>query len=204
MTPEAVRSSFGPKAAGAWYLHEHTASDDIQHFVMFSSIAAMIGNPGQANYSASNSYLDSLVRLRRNKGLPAVSIQWPAIADVGMAAANEEKMNQSIKEQLSLSSVKKVLQQLFTSDDLTEGEAAKSPIPWALLRKDHLPTQLLPFVSDVMMSDVGGKASKRRARAMAKRSSRVWTAEEIQSGVEAAVRKVVSIEDSQEIDHQKV
>ena len=90
MTPEAVRSSFGPKAAGAWYLHEHTALDDIQHFVLFSSIAAMFGNPGQANYSASNSYLDSLVRLRRNKGLPAASIQWPAIADVGMAAANEE------------------------------------------------------------------------------------------------------------------
>ena len=75
MTVEDTRASFGAKAAGAWYLHQHTAElDDIRHFVLFSSIAAMFGNPGQANYAASNTYLDSLVRLRRSKGLPAVSI----------------------------------------------------------------------------------------------------------------------------------
>ena len=61
MTAEEVRSLFGAKAAGAWYLHQHTMdSGDIWHFVLFSSIAAMFGNPGQANYAASNSYLDSL------------------------------------------------------------------------------------------------------------------------------------------------
>ena len=83
MTVEDMRASFGAKAAGSWYLHRHTAElDDIRHFVLFSSTAAMFGNPGQANYAASNSYLDSLVRLRRSKGLPAVSIQWPSVADV--------------------------------------------------------------------------------------------------------------------------
>ena len=78
-TAEVVQASFGPKVAGAWYLHKYTVSDDSHHFIVFSSNAAMFGNTGQTNYSASNSYLDSLVRFRRCKGLPAVSIQWLAI-----------------------------------------------------------------------------------------------------------------------------
>jgi NADP-dependent 3-hydroxy acid dehydrogenase YdfG len=101
MTAEKVRSSFGAKAAGAWHLHEGTSSDDIRRFIMFSSIAALFGNPGQTNYSASNSYLDSLARLRQQRGLPAVSIQWPAIADVGMAVASEKNLNKSNQSSIS-------------------------------------------------------------------------------------------------------
>ena len=116
MTADEVRSSFGVKAAGAWYLHENTAAFDyLCHFIVFSSTAAMFGNPGQAKYSASNSYLDSLVRLRRSKGLPELSIQWPAIADVGMAAAHNRSMNLSREEQLSLPTAKNVLRQILTS-----------------------------------------------------------------------------------------
>ena len=85
----------------------------------------MFGNPGQANYSTSNSYLDSLVCLRHSKGLPAVSIQWPAIADVGMAAANAKVMNSSFKKMLRLPLVKSVLQQAFTSKDDEETEDQK-------------------------------------------------------------------------------
>ena len=46
MTPEAVRSTHGPKAAGAWHFHKHTAFDDIRHFVVFSSIAAFQNKQG--------------------------------------------------------------------------------------------------------------------------------------------------------------
>ena len=95
LTPDAIQESFRPKAAGAWYLHKHTLKDDVRHFITFSSIAALFGNAGQTNYSSSNAYLDSLIRLCCSKGLPALSIQWPAIADVGMAAANESKMRLS-------------------------------------------------------------------------------------------------------------
>ena len=109
MTTHEVRSSFGAKAAGAWYLHQHTANNEIRHFVLFSSIAAIFGNPGQANYLASNSYLDSLVRMRQRMGLPAVSIQWPAIADVGMAAANEKRLRGMASGTLSLPIVRKLI-----------------------------------------------------------------------------------------------
>jgi len=199
MTAEDVRSSFGPKAAGAWYLHQHTAdSDDIRHFVMFSSIAAMFGNPGQSNYAASNSYLDSLVRLRHSKGLPAVSIQWPAIADVGMAASNES-MKLSQKEQLNSIIVKKVLKQLFASN-LDGYDTIVAPIPQVLLQKANFPPKLLPFISNVA-SDTRVKISASHARGRPIKASKVWSLEEIQMEVESAVRKVVTIDSSEHIDY---
>ena len=139
MTAEAVQLSFGPKAAGAWYLHQHSAMDDICHFVVFLSIAALFGSLGQTNYSASNSYLDSLVRLRCSKGLSSVSIQWYAIANVGMAARNEKRMKQS--EQLSLSSMKKVFKQIFIFK-VDREDTVRSPLPTALLQRDNFPDKM--------------------------------------------------------------
>ena len=199
MTMEAVGSSFGPKAAGAWYLHKHTVMDEVRHFIAFSSIAALFGNPGQANYSASNSYLDSLVRLRRNKGLPAASIQWPAIADVGMAAANEKRM--LIKDKLSLSNVRRVLKEILTSQ-LDDWEAVSSPIPRAMLRKDHIPTKILPFMSDVMVETTSSERMNSKTSSVTRKGPRKgWGIGTISSEVEEAVREVISIGSSQTIDH---
>jgi acyl transferase domain-containing protein/NADPH:quinone reductase-like Zn-dependent oxidoreductase/acyl carrier protein len=75
------------KALSAWWLHKHTASDGLQCFVVYSSVTAAIGSVGQSAYGAANSFLDALVSERRRQGLPGVSIQWPAVSGVGMAAA---------------------------------------------------------------------------------------------------------------------
>lgn len=77
---ESFRKVFEPKASGAWYLHRHTLDDKLQNFLLFSSVAASRGSSTQANYAAANAYLDELARLRAAHGLPAVSIQWPAVA----------------------------------------------------------------------------------------------------------------------------
>ncbi|KAL9188495.1 LOW QUALITY PROTEIN: hypothetical protein ACHAXT_006873 [Thalassiosira profunda] len=191
MTPEAVRSSFGPKAAGAWYLHKHAASDDVRHFVLYSSIAAMLGNPGQANYSASNSYLDSLARLRRSEGLPATSIQWPAIADVGMAAGHDILL----RDRLSLPRVKQVLKQLLSSSSM---DPSSAPIPLSMLQKDRFPQELAPFLSDEVEEE---SAVQRGGRGQARGPRKQWSVKEIQAGVEACVRKVISVDSVGSIDH---
>ncbi|MFD5922410.1 SDR family NAD(P)-dependent oxidoreductase [Kitasatospora sp. NPDC058201] len=71
------------KAEGAWALHRATEQTDLDHFVVYSSVASLIGSPGQAAYSAANAFLDGLVAHRLHHGLPATAIQWGAWSDVG-------------------------------------------------------------------------------------------------------------------------
>jgi myxalamid-type polyketide synthase MxaB len=75
-----------PKVSGAWHLHELTQSDSLDFFILFSSAAAVAGSAGQGNYATANSFLDGLAHYRKVHGLPAMSINWGAWADVGMAA----------------------------------------------------------------------------------------------------------------------
>jgi NADPH:quinone reductase-like Zn-dependent oxidoreductase len=86
LSRERFRSVMLPKVWGAWNLHQATLHENLDFFVMFSSVAAVIGNLGQANYAAANGFMDGLASQRRRLGLPATSINWGPFADMGMAA----------------------------------------------------------------------------------------------------------------------
>nr|VFK32333.1 MAG: polyketide synthase 12 [Candidatus Kentron sp. MB] len=89
LTPERLRTVMQPKAMGAWYLHQHTRSLPLHCFVLFSSLSAFVGKPGQGNYVAANAFLDQLAHARRAQGLPGLSLDWGVLAEVGMAARQE-------------------------------------------------------------------------------------------------------------------
>jgi NADPH:quinone reductase-like Zn-dependent oxidoreductase/acyl carrier protein len=91
MTAEQVNDVLGPKVDGARNLDAATAGDPLDFFVLFSSAAALVGNPGQAAYAAANAYLDAFAYARRSKGLPALSVQWGPFADVGLAAGDDRR-----------------------------------------------------------------------------------------------------------------
>lgn len=84
-----LRSVLAPKLLGAWHLHELTLDVPLKHFVVYSSSATLIGNPGQANYVAANAALESLALLRRALALPITCIGWGPIGDVGYLARHQ-------------------------------------------------------------------------------------------------------------------
>ncbi len=89
LTPARMESVLGPKAMGAWLLHNKTQSLNLDHFVMFSSVSSTFGNPAQGNYAAANAFLDALAHHRHAMGLPALAINWGALGGEGYVARNE-------------------------------------------------------------------------------------------------------------------
>jgi acyl transferase domain-containing protein/surfactin synthase thioesterase subunit/acyl carrier protein len=77
-----------PKVKGSWLLHHATLKDELDYFVLFSSILSLIGSPGQSNYTAANAFLDALTEHRRAAGLPAVTVNWGPWAETGLATVS--------------------------------------------------------------------------------------------------------------------
>jgi polyketide synthase 12/epothilone polyketide synthase D len=88
---ERFAAVMAPKVTGAWNLHVATERVSLDFFVLFSSIASLLGAPAQASYAAGNAFLDALAQHRRARGLPTLSINWGAWGEVGLAAAQDNR-----------------------------------------------------------------------------------------------------------------
>ncbi|WUQ37397.1 type I polyketide synthase [Streptomyces sp. NBC_00234] len=110
MTPERMDGVLAPKAVAAWHLHELTAGMDLSAFVMFSSVAGLLGGPGQANYAAANAFLDALAVVRVAGGLPGRSLVWGPWVGVGGMA-----------DRLSVGDVERLARQGFPALGAVEG-----------------------------------------------------------------------------------
>jgi acyl carrier protein len=92
ITSAQMQAVMEPKVEGAWNLHVATEHLTLDFFVLFSSIASVLGSPGQPGYAAANSYLDSLAAYRCAQGLPALAVNWGPWAGDGMAAGHGERL----------------------------------------------------------------------------------------------------------------
>ena len=112
MNRERLDRVLAPKMAGAWHLHQETLNESLDWFAMFSSLAAIIGNPYQANYAAANAFLDAHAqRASRPRspctldqlgnalavGLPvAPSSRWPSISSAkGICRSHPRRRSRS-------------------------------------------------------------------------------------------------------------
>ena len=94
---DRFRRVLEPKTTGAWHLHELIKGLDLDLFVLFSSVASLVGTAGQAPYAAANAYLDGLADLRRQEGLPVMTINWGPWEDTGMMT--DERAADRLKRQ---------------------------------------------------------------------------------------------------------
>jgi len=80
---ERFSQVMAPKVQGAWNLHDLSMDMKLDYFVLFSSVTALLGHAGQGSYVAANHFLDMFSHYRRSQGLPAISINWGALLEVG-------------------------------------------------------------------------------------------------------------------------
>lgn len=83
ITHELIEQGWAPKVFGALNLHSATVDQPLDWFCSFSSVAALVGSPGQGAYAAANSWLDAFTRWRRARGLPGTAIAWGAWGEIG-------------------------------------------------------------------------------------------------------------------------
>ncbi|TDZ97074.1 type I polyketide synthase [Mycobacteroides salmoniphilum] len=84
---ERFRTTLAPKAFGAGYLDKLTKDDELDFFIVSSSVSSLFGSPGQSNYATANALLDGLIAQRRAQGLPATGVNFGPWGQGGMASS---------------------------------------------------------------------------------------------------------------------
>lgn len=98
MSTEMMLQALGPKIDGSYNLDQAFYSDDLDFFVLFSSISCVIGTSGQSNYVAANGYLNGLARQRRRRGLAASAFDIGLILGIGLAEVAGQQVVDSLRK----------------------------------------------------------------------------------------------------------
>ena len=155
----------GPKARGAWHLHELTLDQPLDWFVMFSSIAGVLGSIGQANYAAANAYLDGLARVRRARGLPALSVAWGLWAGSGMAGSLSDTERARLTDiglrPLDPEGGLAMMEELMALD---AAHGVVLPIDWASFDRSALGARDIPLLRAARRPRAGADARGERSR----------------------------------------
>jgi NADPH:quinone reductase-like Zn-dependent oxidoreductase/acyl carrier protein len=94
---ESFKQVLKPKVAGTYRLHRLTLTDDLNYFVLFSSMTSILGAVGVANYAAANAFMNSFAQYRNRFGLPAVSLAWGPWAGTGLFQRLSEQYRQRLQ-----------------------------------------------------------------------------------------------------------
>lgn len=93
-THEEWHAAMAPKVEGTWNLHNALSGIKLDFFVLFSSISGIVGQWGQGNYAAANTFLDSFVQFRHSLGQPASVLDIGVMEDVGYVSQNPAVLEQ--------------------------------------------------------------------------------------------------------------
>ncbi|MGW3571856.1 type I polyketide synthase [Streptomyces sp. NPDC000941] len=148
LTPDRFAGVLRAKADAALNLHELTKDLDLSAFVMFSSLAGLIGGAGQGNYAAANTFLDALAQQRRALGLPATSVAWGPWAEAGMAVdgVGEQRMQRGGLTAMRPEDAIAVLGQVL---DRNDGGVAVADVDWERFAPAFTAVRRAPLIGEI-------------------------------------------------------
>ncbi|NEQ87563.1 MAG: KR domain-containing protein, partial [Moorea sp. SIO2I5] len=126
----------------------------LDFFVCFSSMASMLGSPGQGNYAAANGFMDAIAHYRRGQVLPGLSINWGAWAAGGMAA-RLDSFNQQRLDRSGMIAIKPEQGMMALGSLLSESQSQVGvfPINWSKFLRQFLGGKKMPFLSALISTE---------------------------------------------------
>ena len=145
LTESQLAAVLRPKVAGSWLLHCHSLNWQLDFFICYSSVASMWGSKGQTHYAAANHFLDMLAHYRRQRGLPAVTINWGPWTGGGMTGPEAEQLLSrlgipSLSPESALNALDPLLQPEQCGSDAaltTSAAVAIATIDWPVFRQSY-------------------------------------------------------------------
>ncbi|OMP79225.1 type I polyketide synthase [[Flexibacter] sp. ATCC 35208] len=158
-TPESFTPVFPGKVQGAWNIHRLSKDWQLDFFVLFSSTVSLLGNTGQSNYAAANSFLNALACYRRERQLPCTSICWGpwqhSAMTAGLTAQFEQLGIRSFEGPEALQSMESIINAapVYAIIDVQPATATQSfpgwlhpyiPAHWVTIKKETSTTYIIP------------------------------------------------------------
>ncbi|WP_298796178.1 beta-ketoacyl reductase, partial [uncultured Pseudonocardia sp.] len=147
LTASEVREVLAAKVDGVIHLDELTADDELDAFVVFSSVAAVWGSIGATAYAAANAHLDAVVAGRRAGGRHALSVAWGSWAvegivdDVASAAFDRAGLHPM--------AVRPAIDSLFAAVDADLAYLVVADVDWCLFAPTYSATRHRPLIEGV-------------------------------------------------------
>ncbi|MBW4084438.1 SDR family NAD(P)-dependent oxidoreductase [Paenibacillus sp. S150] len=126
-----------PKIQGAWNLHCATLDKELEFFILFSSVTAVMGSIGVAGYATGNAFMSGLTAYRKQLGLPSLCLNWGPWQEVGMLTRlNPVAQEIWTKNGFKTLSSKEGLQS-FEAVRKQNGEVSIMPVDWEKWLKQY-------------------------------------------------------------------
>ncbi|MCW7941441.1 polyketide synthase [Streptomyces hygroscopicus] len=150
ITDEQLERVWRPKVTAAWRLHEALGDHAPDWFVLHSSMASLLGNPGQGAYAAANAWLDAFAAWRTGLGLPTLAVNWGPWGQVGAATDFAGRGYETISTKDGL----RALEVLLTHRRVVTGVLPGRPETWILPK-----VRSAPFFASLVAGQEGPGAA---------------------------------------------
>jgi acyl transferase domain-containing protein/acyl carrier protein len=157
--------AMAPKVEGAWNLYKKLEDTPGVNLILFSSVASLLGLPGQSNYAAGNAFLDSLSAYRRAKGGRATVINWGPWKDIGLAAAQAIRGDRLASRGLNGLDPAQALDELERILAHSPSQIAAMDMDWHAYGASSLKLAKSPFLCDVLPAGAADAAAAPAAKA---------------------------------------